>query len=61
MPHAGLRFGIFLAPFHRLGDNPTLALARDLELSSGSTSWATTKPGSASTTPQAGKPSPRPR
>jgi limonene 1,2-monooxygenase len=32
MPHAGLRFGIFLAPFHRLGDNPTLALARDLEL-----------------------------
>ncbi|MCW8084437.1 LLM class flavin-dependent oxidoreductase [Sabulicella glaciei] len=32
MPHAGLQFGIFLAPFHRLGDNPTLALARDLEL-----------------------------
>jgi limonene 1,2-monooxygenase len=32
MPHAGLNFGIFLAPFHRLGDNPTLALARDLEL-----------------------------
>lgn len=32
MPHAGLRFGIFLAPFHRLGDNPTLALHRDLEL-----------------------------
>ncbi|WP_207536694.1 LLM class flavin-dependent oxidoreductase [Sabulicella rubraurantiaca] len=32
MPHAGLKFGIFLAPFHRLGDNPTLALARDLEL-----------------------------
>ena len=32
MAHAGLRFGIFLAPFHRLGDNPTLALARDLEL-----------------------------
>jgi limonene 1,2-monooxygenase len=30
--HAGLKFGIFLAPFHRLGDNPTLALARDLEL-----------------------------
>jgi limonene 1,2-monooxygenase len=32
MPHAGLHFGIFLAPFHRLGDNPTLGLARDLEL-----------------------------
>ncbi len=30
--HEGLRFGIFLAPFHRVGDNPTLALARDLEL-----------------------------
>jgi limonene 1,2-monooxygenase len=27
-----MRFGIFLAPFHRLGDNPTLALERDLEL-----------------------------
>lgn len=32
MPHDGLRFGIFLAPFHRVGDNPTLALGRDLEL-----------------------------
>ncbi|MBD0273905.1 MAG: LLM class flavin-dependent oxidoreductase, partial [Acetobacteraceae bacterium] len=32
MAHRGLRFGIFLAPFHRAGDNPTLALARDLEL-----------------------------
>ncbi|MBD0270658.1 MAG: LLM class flavin-dependent oxidoreductase [Acetobacteraceae bacterium] len=32
MVHRGLRFGIFLAPFHRAGDNPTLALARDLEL-----------------------------
>ncbi|MGE0416512.1 MAG: LLM class flavin-dependent oxidoreductase [Acetobacteraceae bacterium] len=30
--HDGLRFGIFLAPFHRVGDNPTLALRRDLEL-----------------------------
>ena len=30
--HEGLRFGIFLAPFHRVGDNPTLALGRDLEL-----------------------------
>ena len=27
-----LRFGIFLAPFHATGQNPTLALQRDLEL-----------------------------
>lgn len=27
-----LRFGIFLAPFHVPGENPTLALERDLEL-----------------------------
>jgi limonene 1,2-monooxygenase len=27
-----MRFGIFLAPFHRVGENPTLALERDLEL-----------------------------
>ena len=27
-----LRFGIFLAPFHPCGQNPTLALERDLEL-----------------------------
>ena len=26
MAHRGLRFGIFLAPFHRVGDNPTLAI-----------------------------------
>jgi len=32
MAHAGLNFGIFLAPFHRIGDNPTLALGRDLDL-----------------------------
>ena len=30
--HEGLRFGVFLAPFHRVGDNPTLAIGRDLEL-----------------------------
>jgi limonene 1,2-monooxygenase len=29
---ARMRFGIFMAPFHRLGENPTLALERDLEL-----------------------------
>src|SRR3954470_22824714 len=27
-----LRFGIFLAPFHRPGQNPTLAIERDLQL-----------------------------
>jgi len=27
-----LKFGIFLAPFHRLGENPTLSMARDMEL-----------------------------
>src|SRR5579875_2558979 len=32
MRKRGMRFGIFLAPFHRLGDNPTLAMQRDLEL-----------------------------
>lgn len=29
---ARMRFGIFLAPFHRVGENPTVALDRDLEL-----------------------------
>ena len=32
MTHRGLKFGIFLAPFHRLGDNPTLAIRRDIDL-----------------------------
>src|SRR5256712_12491632 len=27
-----MNFGIFLAPFHRVGDNPTWSLHRDLEL-----------------------------
>ncbi len=27
-----MSFGIFLAPFHPLGENPTLALERDFEL-----------------------------
>ncbi len=30
--HDHLRFGIFLAPFHPVGQNPTLALERDLQL-----------------------------
>jgi limonene 1,2-monooxygenase len=29
---ARMKFGIFLAPFHQLGEDPTLALERDLEL-----------------------------
>ena len=29
---ARMRFGIFLAPFHRFYDNPTLSLERDLRL-----------------------------
>ena len=32
MTHRGMKFGIFLAPFHRVGENPTLALGRDMEL-----------------------------
>jgi limonene 1,2-monooxygenase len=32
MTHKGMKFGIFLAPFHKLGENPTLALDRDMEL-----------------------------
>ena len=32
MTPSGLRFGIFLAPFHKPGINPTLALESDLEL-----------------------------
>nr|WP_222131360.1 LLM class flavin-dependent oxidoreductase [Pseudonocardia sp. C8] len=31
-PVTRLRFGTFLAPFHKPGQNPTLALQRDLEL-----------------------------
>src|SRR4051794_36665818 len=27
-----MKFGIFMAPFHRTGQNPTLAIERDLEL-----------------------------
>src|SRR5512134_1166128 len=27
-----MKFGIFMAPFHRINENPTLALERDLEL-----------------------------
>ncbi|MBO0676613.1 LLM class flavin-dependent oxidoreductase [Mycolicibacterium sp. S2-37] len=27
-----MRFGVFIAPYHMIGDNPTLALERDIEL-----------------------------
>lgn len=27
-----MKFGIFLAPFHRVGESPTLALERDMQL-----------------------------
>ncbi|HCG90304.1 MAG TPA: LLM class flavin-dependent oxidoreductase [Dehalococcoidia bacterium] len=27
-----MKFGVFMAPFHRVGENPTLALERDLEI-----------------------------
>jgi len=30
-PHR-MKFGIFMAPFHRVGENPTLALKRDMKL-----------------------------
>jgi limonene 1,2-monooxygenase len=32
MANTKLRFGAFMAPFHPLGENPTLALERDIEL-----------------------------
>jgi limonene 1,2-monooxygenase len=32
MTHKGMKFGIFLAPFHRIGENPTLEMNRDMEL-----------------------------
>ncbi len=32
MAHRGMKFGIFLAPFHRVGDNPNLAIRRDIEM-----------------------------
>ena len=31
-PPDRMKFGIFLGPFHRMGENPTLAIDRDLEL-----------------------------
>jgi len=31
-PSNRMKFGVFMAPFHRPGENPTLALERDMEL-----------------------------
>ena len=54
-----MKFGIFMGPFHRAGENPTLALERDLELVQWLDYLGLTKPGLASTTAPAGKSSPR--
>lgn len=35
MAQKGLRFGVFMAPYHRPGENPTLSFARNLELIEG--------------------------
>ena len=32
MAKRGMKFGIFLAPFHRVGDNPNLGIRRDIEM-----------------------------
>ncbi len=32
MPHSHLRFGVFLAPFHPVDENPRLAVRRDFQL-----------------------------
>ena len=32
MARRGMSCGVFLAPFHELGENPTLAIDRDMEL-----------------------------
>ena len=32
IPDGFLKFGIFLAPFHPVGENPTLAMERDMQL-----------------------------
>ena len=49
---APLRFGIFLAPFHPVNENPTACLDRDMELIEHLDRWATTRSGSASTIPR---------
>ena len=53
-----MTFGTFMAPFHRVGENPTLALERDLELIEWLDDLGLMKRGSASTTAAAGRLSP---
>jgi len=49
-----MKFGVFMGPFHRVGENPTLAIDRDLELVQWLDYLALTRPGSGSTTVPAG-------
>ena len=46
-----LRFGVFITPFHPVGQSPTTALEYDLERTVGSTGSASRRYGLASTTP----------
>ena len=32
IPDDFMKFGIFLAPFHDMGENPTVAMERDMQL-----------------------------
>ena len=57
MARRGMRFGIFLAPFHAVGENPTLSMDRDMELIEWLDHLGYEKLGSANTILQAGKPS----
>ena len=58
MPRRGMSFGVFLAPFHAIGENPTLSMERDMELIERLDQLATMKLGSASTIRLGGRPSP---
>jgi hypothetical protein len=55
MASSKLRFGAFIAPFHAMEENPTLAIERDLELVQWMDRSTTTRPGSASITPPASR------
>ena len=54
-----MKFGIFLGPFHRVGENPRWPLTGTWNWSNGLTGWGTTKPGLGNTTAQVGKSSHR--
>ena len=51
-----MTFGTFMAPFHRVGENPTLALERDLELIEWLDDLGFDEAWSASITAEAGRP-----